>query len=157
MMHVRSGLRDRVLAAIEVVALGVWAGALIGFAFVFAPIAFRIVAPLDVARFAALTAATIGTLTLWGYVLGAVAIVAALARAIDAADRVADAVRALIVAAAVGAATYEQRAIVPAMAAIADLGSPQYHALHQRSSAVYGAALLLVLVALVLAALRRPN
>jgi len=84
MRNTPSGLRDRVLAAIEIPVLGIWLGALVGFAFVSAPLAFRIVAPLDVARFAALTAQTIATLTVWGYVLGGIAIVAAiLARSRD--------------------------------------------------------------------------
>jgi len=152
-----SGLRDRVLAAIEIPALGIWLGALAGFAFVSAPLAFRIVAPLDVGRFAALTAQTIGVLTVWGYVLGALAIVAGLMRAVTAGDRTWDFGRAALIVIALGLATYEQRAIVPEMLSSTDVHGAAYHALHQRSSEVYGAALLLVFVALVLAAARRDD
>ncbi len=152
-----SGRRDRVLAAIEIPALGIWCGALVGFAFVSAPLAFRIVAPVDVARFAALTAQTLGSLTVWGYVLGGVALLAAILRSVGAGDRTWDFVRAALVALALGCATYEQRAIVPLMQASADVHSPAYAALHQRSTVVYGAGLLLVLAALVMAAIRRED
>jgi hypothetical protein len=152
-----SGLRDRVLATIEITALGIWLGALIGFAFIFAPIAFRLVAPLDVGRFAALTASALAALTQWGYALGGIAILVALARAIDAGDRTWDIVRAALVAIALGFAAYEQQAIVPAMQATSDLRGPEYHALHQRSSGIYGGAVLLVLAALALAAARRET
>ena len=152
-----SGRRDRVLATIEIPALGIWLGALAGFAFVSAPLAFRIVAPLDVGRFATLTASTIGTLTLWGYVLGGIAIVVALLRSVWAGERTADFLRAALVAVALGLATYQQRAIVPQMEAATDLRSEAYAALHQQSSVVYGGVVLLVLGALVLAAARRDE
>ncbi len=152
-----SGRRDRVLAAIEIPALGIWLGALAGFAFVSAPLAFRLVAPLDVTRFAALTAQSLAVLTTWGYVLGGLAIAAAVLRALFAGDRVWDFVRILLVALALGLATYEQRAIVPAMAASTDVRSAAYHDLHGRSSEVYGVVVLLTLVTLVLAAVRRDD
>jgi len=152
-----SGRRDRVLGAIETPALGIWCGALVGFAFVSAPLAFHIVGAFDVARFAALTAATLAQLTICGDVLGGVAIVAALVRAAGAGERAGDLLRALLVAAALGLATYQQRTIVPAMQSIADVRSPDYRALHVRSSAVYGGVVLLVLVALVASALRREE
>ncbi|HTW83020.1 MAG TPA: DUF4149 domain-containing protein [Candidatus Sulfotelmatobacter sp.] len=157
MRSAASGRRDRILAAIEVPALGVWLGALVGFAFISAPLAFRIVGPLDLSRFAALTAATIGQLTIWGYVLGGIAILAALARAVDAGDRTWDAVRIVLIAAALGLAAYEQQAIVPHMQAITDLRSDDYRALHGRSTAVYGAVALLVLMSLLLATTRREE
>ena len=152
-----SGQRDRVLAAIELPALGIWLGALAGFAFVSAPLAFRIVAPLDAARFAALTGHTIGDLTLWGYVLGGIAIVAGLARAAAAGDRTWDFVRVALVVVALGLATYQQRAIVPRMEATTDVHGAEYHALHGRSTVVYGGVVLLVLAALILGAARRDE
>jgi Domain of unknown function (DUF4149) len=152
-----SGLRDRVLAAVEIPALGIWLGALAGFAFVSAPLAFRLVAPLDVARFAALTAQSVGALTVWGYVLGALAVVAGLLRAVSAGDRTWDFARAALILVALALATYEQRAIVPQMEAASDVGSARYHALHQRSTLVYGGVVVLVLVALVAAAARRDD
>ena len=152
-----SGRRDRVLAAIELPALGVWLGALAGFAFVSAPLAFRIVAPLDAARFAALTAHTIGDLTVWGYVLGGIAIVAGLVRAAAAGDRTWDFVRVALVAVALGLAAYQQHAIVPQMEATTDIHGAAYHALHGRSTVVYGGVVLLVLAALILGAARRDE
>jgi hypothetical protein len=152
-----SGRRDRVLAAIEIPALGIWVGALAGFAFVSAPIAFRVVAPLDVTRFAELTVGSLAVLTTWGYVLGGLAIVAAMLRAVFAGDRVWDFVRILLVALALGLATYEQRAIVPVMAVTTDVHSAAYHDLHGRSTQVYGIVVLLALVTLVLAAVRRDD
>jgi len=152
-----SGRRDRVLAAIEIPALGIWLGALIGFAFLSAPLAFRIVGSLDLARFATLIASNIGELTIMGYILGGIALVVAFLRARFAGDRGWDAVRILLIVFALGLATFEQRAIVPAMERITDVTSVRYHALHQRSSQVYGAVVLLDLAALVLAALRRED
>ena len=150
-----SGRRDRVLAAIEIPALGIWLGALVGFAFISAPLAFRLVAPLDVARFAGLIAGTVADLTVWGYVLGGIAILVALVRASFAGDRVWDAARIVLVAIALVLTFYHQHAVVPAMLAVPDFTSPAYHALHARSTQIYGAALLCVLAALVLAASRR--
>jgi hypothetical protein len=152
-----SGQRDRVLAAIEIPALGLWLGALAGFAFISAPLAFRIVAPLDIARFAALTAQTLGTLTVWGYVLGGVAIVVVVLRSAGAGDRTWDFGRAVLLAAALGLAAYQQGAIVPAMTATTDVRSAEYRALHQRSTQIYGTVVVLVFAALILAAVRRDD
>ncbi|HEY0393216.1 MAG TPA: DUF4149 domain-containing protein [Candidatus Elarobacter sp.] len=152
-----TGGRDRVLAAVEIPALGVWLGALAAFAFAFAPLAFRIVAPLDVGRFAALIAQTIGTLTLWGYVLGGIALVVTVLRSVPAGDRRWDLARAALIVVALALATYQQRAIVPAMATVADVRSAEYRELHARSTTVYGGVALAVLAALVLAAARRDD
>jgi hypothetical protein len=152
-----SGQRDRVLAAIEIPALGVWLGALVGFAFVSAPLAFRIVAPLDVGRFAVLTAQTLGSLTLWGYALGGIAIVVVLLRSAGAGDRTWDFGRAVLLALALGLAAYQQQSIVPAMVSATDVRSEEYRALHQRSTQVYGVVVVLVFAALILAAVRRDD
>jgi hypothetical protein len=143
---------DRILAAIEIPAIGVWLGALCGFAFVFAPAAFNIVT--DLTQFAALTAANLRVLAEIGAVCGLVAIVTALLRSRDAADRTNDISRAILIAIALGLVAYETFAIIPAMAAIPDLHSDAYHALHGQSSAVYGGVVLCALVALILAAIR---
>jgi hypothetical protein len=148
---------DRILAAIEIPALGLWLGALCGFAFIFAPIAFRIVAPLDVGRFAALTSSILAALAIVGYVCGGIAIVMALWRSREAGDRIFDFVRALLVAGALALVWLQSRAIVPAMAAIKDLSSPQYHAFHNRSTLVYAGVVLLGLIAIVMAAARREG
>ncbi|HEX3465272.1 MAG TPA: DUF4149 domain-containing protein [Candidatus Elarobacter sp.] len=157
MRNIPSGRRDRVLAAIEIPALGAWLGALVGFAFVFAPLAFRLVAPLDVARFAELVARSIGVLSVWGYVLGGLAIVVVLVRSAFAGERTWDFLRAALIALALGLSIYQQRAIVPAMAATTDVTSARYHGLHQQSTLVYGCAVMLIAVALVLAAVRRDD
>jgi hypothetical protein len=148
---------DRILAAIEIPALGLWLGALCGFAFIFAPIAFRIVAPLDVGRFAALTSEILATLTIVGYICGGIAILMALWRSREAGDRIFDFTRALLVAVALALLWFESRSIVPAMAAVSDVTSPHYHALHNRSSLVYGGVVLLGLGAIVMAAARREG
>jgi len=157
MRSMRSGRRDRVLAAIEIPALGIWLGALVGFAFISAPLTFRALALLDMRRFAALTAGTLGHLTSWGYVLGAIAIAAALLRAAAAGDRTWDLVRAALVAVALGLATYEQRAVVPLMERMTDLRDPAFLALHQRSTRLYSGVAIVILAALVLAAARRDE
>jgi hypothetical protein len=152
----RSGLPDRVLAAIEVLALGLWVGALAGFAFVSAPLAFKLIAPGDVHRFALLTATTLAALTLWGYVFGGIALTVAVVRAVDAKDPRWDALRALIVGVALGLAAYEQLVIVPHMTTT-PIGSHAYALLHQHSAQVYGAALLLAAIALGLAGARNDD
>jgi hypothetical protein len=146
---------DRVLAAIEIPALGLWVGALCGFAFIFAPAAFHIVS--DLTQFAALTSANLRALAFVGYACGGIAIVLAILRSREASDRTNDLVRALLVVLALGFITYEMTAIVPAMAAIPDVRSDAYHALHGRSTAIYGSAVLLALAALVLAAVRTES
>jgi hypothetical protein len=153
-MKDRSGLPDRVLAAIEILSLGSWVGALAGFAFVTAPLAYSLVAPISVSRFAALTIGSLATLTLWGYVFGGLALGVAVVRSLDAESRRWDLVRAAIIAVALALATYEQQDIVPQMKAT-PIASAHYRALHQRSTRFYGGAMLAAAVALALAAGRR--
>ncbi len=148
---------DRILAAIEIPALGLWLGALCGFAFIFAPIAFRIVAPLNVGRFATLTSAILSSLAVMGYACGGLAIVVALLRSREAGDRTFDFVRALLVGAALALVSYETRSIVPELAAVNDVNSPHYRALHGRSTLVYGGVVVLGLIAIVMAAGRREG
>jgi len=153
-MKDRSGLPDRVLAAIEILALGTWLGALAGFAFVTAPLAYQLVAPISVSRFATLTAEALAALTLWGYVFGGIAFGVALVRSLDAASRRWDLVRVAVIAVALALATYEQRNIVPQMKTT-PIGSAHYRALHVESTRFYGGAMLAAALALALAAARR--
>ena len=146
---------DRVLAAVEIPALGLWLGALCGFAFIFAPAAFHVVT--DLTQFAALTSANLRVLANVGYVCGGLAIVLALARSREASDRTNDLVRALLVLIALGFVTYDMAAIVPAMAALPDVHADAYHALHGRSTVVYGGAVVCATAALVLAAVRTES
>jgi hypothetical protein len=156
----------RIFAVSETLVLAVWIGGLAGFAFVFAPIAFRIVTDLD--AFATLTARTITALTQMGYVCGAIAIVAALARSRTSASPRPAFIRAGLVALALGLSAYDAKVILPEMqAASAAFGVPfndvaktdprriAYDEMHKKSSRVYGGALLLAAAALVLAAADR--
>jgi hypothetical protein len=143
---------DRILAAVEIPAIGLWLGALCGFAFIFAPAAFRLVP--DVTQFASLTAANLRVLGQVGAVCGIVAIVAALVRSFDAADRTIDIIRAGLILVALLLVAYETFAIVPAVTAITDVHSPEFAELHARSTQVYGGVVVLALAALILAAVR---
>jgi len=143
---------DRVLAAVEIPAIGLWLGALCGFAFLFAPNAFHLVP--DLAQFASLTEANLRELALVGAVCGGVAIVVALVRSLDASDRTNDIVRAALLIVALALTAYETLAIVPAMTALTDLHSAAFADLHAQSSRVYGGVVVLALAALVMAAVR---
>jgi Domain of unknown function (DUF4149) len=143
---------DRILAAVEIPAIGLWLGALCGFAFIFAPAAFRLVP--DVTQFASLTTTNLRILGNVGAICGGIAIVVALVRSYDAADRTIDIVRAGLILVALLLVAYETFAIVPVMTAITDVHSAEFAELHQRSSQVYGGVVVLALAALVLAAIR---
>jgi hypothetical protein len=153
----------RIFAVAETLVLAVWIGGLAGFAFVFAPIAFRLVTDLD--RFATITSRSILSLTQIGYVCGTIAIVAAFARSrVTASPRLAYARIGLIVV-AMGLSAYDANTILPQMqAASAAFGVPfddvpktdprrvAYAAMHQTSSRVLGGGLLRAAAALALAA-----
>jgi Domain of unknown function (DUF4149) len=143
---------DRILAAVEIPAIGLWLGALCGFAFISAPAAFRIVT--DITQFADLTATNLRVLGYVGATCGGIAIVIALARSLDASDRTNDIVRAGLVLIALLLVAYESLAIVPALAAMTDVHSPEFAELHQRSTQIYGGVVVLALAALVMAAVR---
>jgi Domain of unknown function (DUF4149) len=143
---------DRILAAVEIPAIGLWLGALCGFAFISAPAAFRIVS--DITQFADLTATNLRVLGYVGAICGVIAIVIALVRSLDASDRTNDIVRAALILLALLLVAYESLAIVPALAAMTDVHSPEFAALHQRSTQVYGGVVVLTLAALIMAAVR---
>jgi hypothetical protein len=142
---------QRIAAAIEVLALGLWIGALAGFAFVFAPTAFSVLPNLN--TFATLIGAVLRALTDTGYVLGAVALPAALVRGAR--------LRAVMVALMLALSLYHVQVVMPAMqATLQSLRAPiaqtpkddpirmHYDAEHRWSSSVYAAILLLGLIAL---------
>ena len=143
---------DRILAAVEIPAIGLWLGALCGFAFISAPAAFRIVT--DITQFADLTATNLRILGYAGAICGGIAIVVALVRSLDASDRTTDIVRAALLLIALLLTAYESLAIVPALAAMTDVHSPAFAELHQRSTQIYGGVVVLALAALVMAAVR---
>ena len=159
---------ERSLTALEVAVLGLWAGAMAGFAFVFAPVAIKIVPRMD--TFATLIAAVIRALGPFGIVCGSVAIVAAALRAASAPGRNLALARIALVAIGLAASAYETSAVIPRMEATAatipgpidsvpknDPRRVAYDREHTASTRVYGAAFLCVLGALGLAAFGRTR
>jgi len=137
------------LNVIRIVALGLWVGALAGFAFFFAPAAFAHVGPTQ--AFADTIAACVLALARFGWLLGAVAVAAAM---LDRdAPRRAALFTTLAVVLAIGLSVVEVLAIVPRMQGT-PLGTPAYAALHGQSSLVYGLALLSALAALAISSWR---
>jgi hypothetical protein len=145
---------QRIAPATEILALGLWIGALAGFAFVFAPTAFTTLPDLN--TFAALIAASLSALTRAGYVLGAIALLAALLRGAR--------VRAVLLVAMLALSAYHAHVVLPAMEATlhgfdrpisqtekSDPRRVQLDAEHHQSSRVYAGVLLLGLIALVAA------
>ena len=155
MRHDYRDRTDRILAAVEIPALGIWVGAQIGFAFLFAPLAFKALG--DPQQFGTMVTPVFAALGSFGYVCGGIAFAVAVARAARADDRTADIFRALATLIAIGILVYHQTTIVAAMAAIPDVSSAAYHALHDRSRVVYAAVLLFSFGALVAAAARPRN
>jgi hypothetical protein len=149
----------RIAAVIERWALAVWVGALAGFAFIFAPVAFsRLSSNLD--TFASIVGGSLAALSLLGYACGTIAIANSLAGAIARRSRRSIA-RAICVAIMLALVAFSQRAVVPAMLATqARFGAPfsaiprndprrvRYDALHAESSRIYGAVLVLGLGAI---------
>jgi len=137
------------LNVIRIVALGLWVGALAGFAFFFAPAAFAHVGPTQ--AFADTIAACVLALARFGWLLGAVAVAAAL---LDRnAPRREAVFTALAVVLATGLGVVEVVAIVPHMQNT-PLGTPAYHALHGRSSLVFGLSLVCALAGLAISSWR---
>ncbi len=159
---------ERLLTGLETAVLGLWAGAMAGFAFVFAPIAIRIVPQLN--TFAALVAAVIRGVGWLSAVCGGIAIAAALMRATGRDARPLAFVRIALVAVGLGASAYETTAIIPRMESTAsripgpldsvskdDPRRAAYDAQHATSSRVYGIAFVCVLAALALAPFGRDR
>jgi hypothetical protein len=157
---------ERVLTAIEVAVLGLWAGAMAGFAFVFAPTAIKFVPRMD--TFASLIASVIRALGPFGVVCGSIAIAAAGLRAVSPASRRFALIRIALVAIGLGASAYETTSVIPKMEATAStIAGPidsvekddprrvAYDREHKASTRVYGTAFLCALGALGLAAFGR--
>lgn len=125
------------LTVLRTFAFGLWVGAMTGFAFIFAPIAFRTIGPTP--AFAATIASSIGALTAFGYGCAALAVVTS-ALEVPRSRRMIVPLAAALVMAALG--YYETAVIVPSMQHT-PLQTPAYDALHRRSSGVYSAILLL--------------
>ncbi len=169
---------ERIVTGIETTVLGLWAGSMAGFAFIFAPIAITRVSRMDV--FAALIAATIRGIGSFGTVCGAFAVVASLVRIVGARGSASRSARPhagirrlalariLLVVVALGASAYESGTIIPRMEATAsqilgpidsvsktDPRRVAYDDEHKASSRAYGAAFLCVVTALALAGFGR--
>ena len=161
----RSVRLARVYTIVESWALTLWIGALSGFAFIFAPIAFRTIPNLDV--FAQLVAQVINALSVLGYVCGGLALAAILIRTRDASDRTLDLGRAAIILAMLALTVYESRVVVADMQATTQrLGGSiaavskndprrvRYDAQHRNSTRVYGIVLACGYLTIALGALR---
>ena len=157
---------ERIVTAIETTVLGLWAGSMAGFAFIFAPIAIIWVPHMN--TFASLIAATIRGIGSFGAICGGIAIAAALSRIAGAGGRALALVRVGLVVVALTGSSYESRTIIPRMeASAAQIPGPinsvpkddprrvAYDAEHTSSSRVYGTAFLCVVAALSLAAFGR--
>jgi hypothetical protein len=125
------------LTVLRNLAFGLWVGAMTGFAFIFAPIAFHAVGPTP--AFATTIASVVRALTTFGYICAIVAIVAS-ALDLSRSRRMLVPLVAALAMSALG--YYETRVIVPQMERTA-LQTPAYDALHRRSSSVYSVILLL--------------
>lgn len=157
---------ERIVTAIETTVLGLWAGSMAGFAFIFAPIAIKSVPHMD--TFASLIAATIRGVGSFGTICGGIAIAASLARVGGGGGRNLALVRIGLVAVALALSAYESQTIIPRMEATAarvpgpidsvpkdDPRRVAYDVEHKASSSVYGTAFLCVVAALSLAAFGR--
>ena len=152
---------ERLFVALEAVLLALWAGAMAGFAFIFAPVASRHIGNME--TFAAMIAAVIRALTAFGNVCGALAVALSLARAFSPRARTLACVRIGLVAVGLAASAYETSAIIPRMEATAaqipgpidsvpktDARRIAYDREHTNSTRVYGLAFLCVLAAVAL-------
>ena len=137
------------LSLIRTIVFGLWVGALAGFAFLFAPIAFAHVGPT--APFAATIAACVGALVRAGDWAGILCAAITVFGRLE--SRRAAAAIVLCVAAAVALGYVETTLIVPRMQETALL-TPAYEALHRQSSAVYGTAFLAALAAFAISSRR---
>jgi hypothetical protein len=160
---------ERAFAVLEALALALWVGALAGFAFVFAPVAF---AKLGAAQeFGSLVGAMLARLDVLGYVCGAVALLAVLVRnREDASLGRGSALRALLLVVMLLLVVTQARLIVPAVHAagqalggsfdavpMTDPRRIAYDRLHAVSTIVYGIVMTLGVVALALSVLARPE
>ncbi|MHB8147649.1 MAG: hypothetical protein ACYDGM_10380 [Vulcanimicrobiaceae bacterium] len=134
---------------LRVLVLGIWLGAMIGFAFLFAPAAFAHVGPTP--AFAATIATSVGLLTRLGDWCGIVAAAITVFAYLERRRVAAIIVACITLAMAFGFA--EMQWVVPQMQST-PLRTAAYDALHQRSSAMYAIIVLAVVAAFALSAWR---
>lgn len=131
------------------IAIALWVGAMAGFAFLFAPVAFRIIGPN--AAFASTIATTIRAVTVFGWACAAIAAAATVMLARRTSRTTIPLLAALALMSALS--SFEVWTVIPKMERT-KLQTPAYDALHRESSRVYGAALVLGLVSLALISIR---
>lgn len=139
----------RVARTVRVLALGLWVGAMVGFAFVIAPLIFRTLGPTS--AFAALIAGIVLAIGSFGFACGGAAL-AATAIVFRTQPRASVAIATLVVLMLLGS-WYEIHSIVPLMTHT-PLQTPAYAALHHRSSALYAGIVLAGLIAWIASSLR---
>lgn len=148
---------ERAFAVIEAAALALWIGALAGFAFVFAPLAFTAIGG-DVDRFGALVGVVLGRLNLMGYACGALALLAVFVRnREDSSLGRGSAVRALVLVLMLLLVVVEAQFVIPAVHDAAQAHSGSYERLHALSSTLYGIVIILGFAALAMSVLARPE
>ena len=128
--------------------LALWVGALVGFAFVFAPAAFATIGPTP--EFAMMIARVLWQLSAFAFGCCAVGLLCALVLVWAGSIRQ-GALIALLLALMATLSAYEIVRVVPRMQAT-PIRTPAYERLHARSSKVYGCVLIAGLLALGLAA-----
>ena len=127
-------------------ALGIWVGGMLTFAFIFAPTAFDHVGPT--AGFADTIAASLSSLTYFGFGCAFIAIVLSFILGIRTVKNVVIMLGSLIAAIA---GIIELTTIIPIMQRT-PLQTPAYEALHHTSSAIYSVALIAAATAFAIAA-----
>jgi len=138
--------------SIRIIVLGLWVGAMAGFAFVFAPIAFAHIGATP--AFAATIATCVQTIVRTGN--WAAVAVAAITVFAGLESRRAAAVIVGLLALAIACGAYETSVLLPQMQQT-PLLTPAYEALHRESSSVYGVALLAALIALLVSSRRNAR
>ncbi|HET7813451.1 MAG TPA: DUF4149 domain-containing protein [Candidatus Baltobacteraceae bacterium] len=137
---------------LRILAFGLWTGVMIGFAFLFAPIAFSVLGP--VLTFAELIGRVIGSITVFGYACAALVVLAAMLERFASLRAKITALFAVVMAAL---GWFEMHAVVPVMRST-PIETPAYQGLHHESSTIYSAILLLGLAGLVWSAWQEgPN
>ena len=159
---------ERIAIVVESLALALWMGAMAGFAFIFAPIAFRTIG--NMTTFGAVTGGVLRALSALGIVCGLIAMAASLMRPWNRDSIRLRLLRNALICVAFAATAYEQQAVLPKMEATAALipgaidsvpkEDPRriaYDAEHSKSTRVYGLAFLCVAAATALSAFGRSR
>lgn len=139
-----------IISIARIVLLGLWVGAMTGFAFLFAPIAFTHIGPTP--AFASMIAACVRSISAAGFAFGLTSILLTLVLAGES-RRAKLFISGSIVLALLFTAI-ETMLIVPKMETT-PLQTAAYESLHHQSSGVYSAVMLFALIGLVAAA-RKP-